>query len=83
MKNFLPRTLKNIYELYFNNISVHSIVSRNTQLKRSKIIQMTTETFEDIKLEDIPVDDIDFSDLEEQYKVTEEFNFDRSSPFCL
>lgn len=60
MKNFLPRTLKNIYELYFNNISVHSIVSRNTQLKRSKIIQMTTETFEDIKLEDIPVDDIDF-----------------------
>lgn len=77
MKNFLPRTLKNIYELYFNNISVHSKVSRNTQLKRSKIIQMTTETFEDIKLEDIPVDDIDFSDLEEQYKVTEEFNFDQ------
>ena len=38
---------------------------------------MTTETFEDIKLEDIPVDDIDFSDLEEQYKVTEEFNFDQ------
>ena len=38
---------------------------------------MATETFEDIKLEDIPVDDIDFSDLEEQFEVTEEFNFDQ------
>lgn len=34
-------------------------------------------TFEDIKLEDIPVDDIDFSDLEEKYQVTNDANFDQ------
>lgn len=30
-----------------------------------------------IRLEDIPVDDIDFTDLEEQYKVDDEFEFDQ------
>ncbi|QLQ81733.1 hypothetical protein HG537_0F04940 [Torulaspora globosa] len=37
---------------------------------------MATE-FEDIKLEEIPVDDVDFNDLEEQYQVTNDFNFDQ------
>lgn len=34
-------------------------------------------SFEDIRLEDIPVDDIDFSDLEEKYQVTNNVNFDQ------
>lgn len=37
---------------------------------------MATE-FEDIKLEDIPVDDVEFGDLEEKYSVKDEFNFDQ------
>lgn len=37
---------------------------------------MATE-FEDIKLDEIPVDDVDFTDLEEQYKVTDDFSFDQ------
>lgn len=32
--------------------------------------------FEDIKLEDIPVDDIDFSDLEAKYKLDDKIEFD-------
>lgn len=31
---------------------------------------MTTDIFEDIKLEDIPVDDIDFTDLEKEYGIS-------------
>ncbi|GAV52754.1 hypothetical protein ZYGR_0AI00360 [Zygosaccharomyces rouxii] len=32
---------------------------------------------EEIRIEDIPVDDVDFSDLEEKYKVKDDFNFDQ------
>ncbi|CCF57492.1 hypothetical protein KAFR_0C05010 [Kazachstania africana CBS 2517] len=38
---------------------------------------MSEAVFKDIKLEDIPVDDIDFSDLENEYKLDDEFNFDQ------
>lgn len=38
---------------------------------------MSATSFEDIKLEDIPVDDIDFSDLQEEYKIDDEFQFDQ------
>lgn len=38
--------------------------------------KMATE-FEDIKLENIPVDDVEFGDLEEKYSVKDEFNFDQ------
>lgn len=30
-----------------------------------------------IKMEDIPVDDIDFSDLEKEYSIDDEFSFDQ------
>ncbi|CCE65806.1 hypothetical protein TPHA_0N00250 [Tetrapisispora phaffii CBS 4417] len=33
--------------------------------------------FEEIRLEDIPVDDIDFSDLEKEYDVVEKFSFNQ------
>lgn len=32
---------------------------------------------EEIRMEDIPVDDLDFSDLEEKYKVNDDVNFDQ------
>lgn len=37
---------------------------------------MSTAAIDDIKLEDIPVDDIDFSDLEKEYQIDTQVNFD-------
>lgn len=38
---------------------------------------MSATTFDDIKLEDIQVDDIDFTDLENEYKIQDNFEFDQ------
>jgi len=38
---------------------------------------MSTAPFDDIKLEDIPVDDISFTDLEKEYQLEDEFEFDQ------
>ncbi|EJT44154.1 PRT1-like protein [Saccharomyces kudriavzevii IFO 1802] len=63
-----------------NNIYISSklrVIVRVDSYKVLNMSEMATETLENIRLEDIPVDDIDFSDLEEQYKVAEEFSFDQ------
>lgn len=44
-------------------------------IANSSVTDMATSALE-IKLEDIPVDDVDFTDLEEEYDVQDEFNFD-------